>query len=433
MNFLHHLTTKTRNFSFACVAALLACAMLSTTQAQAKTRSRHGFAKRAQKFKSKKKSRLSAKARHRDPDALPLSLRRAYIGKADVWQNTDTSKKDLFNGPRDSLALNFDQALACDFVKVAVNSKHPRFYCKLDTGRVVSVSYGKNNPEVYSQVLGTRLLWALGFGADTAYPVRIVCRNCPAQPFSVTDARKHILIDEHGKARPMPSTVKIGTMTFYPATIVEPYPGTGIDSREGWGWDDLSLVSARAGGASRAQIDALKLLAVLMQHATNGPSEQRLTCLRPHSGHQPASVLKDPAACEKAFLYIEDLSSSFAGGGPQAAQGLVPSVQAWATTPIWKDAKKCRANLTPASDEEGGLQDPVISEAGRLQLLALLKRLDPSQVEEMFMASRVALRKEKVRTRSGKIREATVSDWTRTFWNKVAQIENVNNHAGCPL
>ena len=47
--------------------------------------------------------------------------------------------------------------------------------------REVKVKFGGNNGEVYGEVLATRLLWALGFGADRMYPVNVICRGCPAE------------------------------------------------------------------------------------------------------------------------------------------------------------------------------------------------------------------------------------------------------------
>ena len=38
------------------------------------------------------------------------------------------------------------------------------------------------NGEVYAEVAATRLLWALGFGADRVYPVTVVCKGCPEFP-----------------------------------------------------------------------------------------------------------------------------------------------------------------------------------------------------------------------------------------------------------
>ena len=45
----------------------------------------------------------------------------------------------------------------------------------------VKVKFGGANGEVYAEVASTRLLWALGFGADRMYPVKVLCRKCPAE------------------------------------------------------------------------------------------------------------------------------------------------------------------------------------------------------------------------------------------------------------
>ena len=43
------------------------------------------------------------------------------------------------------------------------------------------MKYGGTNGEVYGEVLATRLLWVLGFGADAMYPVNVICRGCPRE------------------------------------------------------------------------------------------------------------------------------------------------------------------------------------------------------------------------------------------------------------
>jgi hypothetical protein len=70
------------------------------------------------------------------------------------------------------------------------------------------------------------------------YPVKVVCRGCPADPFN-------------GKAPAAGSA----PVTFDPATIDEAAPGETVETKpdEGWSWKELDLVDERAGGATRAE------------------------------------------------------------------------------------------------------------------------------------------------------------------------------------
>src|SRR2546428_7407070 len=147
----------------------------------------------------------------------------------------------------------------------------------------VKVKYGRDNGEVYGEVAATRLLWALGFGADRMYPVRVVCRGCPPDPKRNPRDRR----DE---------------MVFDPAAIERKMSGKALETRpdSGWAWPELDLIDEAAGGAPRAQRDALKLLAVFMQHTDSKPAQQRLMCV---SEHAPA----EGEPCPQPFMMLNDL------------------------------------------------------------------------------------------------------------------------------
>jgi hypothetical protein len=76
-------------------------------------------------------------------------------------------------------ALRATATLTCDYLDKKLGGLSPKFACKLPDGDELKVKYGGTNGEVYGEMLATRLLWALGFGADTMYPVNVVCRGCP--------------------------------------------------------------------------------------------------------------------------------------------------------------------------------------------------------------------------------------------------------------
>src|SRR5262249_49719007 len=156
------------------------------------------------------------------------------------------------------------------YIQEPVGGDTPKFMCALGPGDVVKVKYGRGNGEVYVAVVASRLYWALGFGADAIYPVQVTCRNCPIEPWYWTTEKRVV------------------EKTYEMATIERRLPGDKIESKpdEGWAWPELDQVDEAAGGAPRAQRDAMKLLSVMLQNSDTKSDNQRLTCL-------PDGLVKD--------------------------------------------------------------------------------------------------------------------------------------------
>jgi hypothetical protein len=77
--------------------------------------------------------------------------------------------------------------VSCDYVERRRRGRLPKFTCEVAPGDNVKVKFGSGNGEVYAEVAATRLLWALGFGADRMYPVRVLCRGCPIRRWRERD------------------------------------------------------------------------------------------------------------------------------------------------------------------------------------------------------------------------------------------------------
>jgi hypothetical protein len=60
----------------------------------------------------------------------------------------------------------------------------------------------------------------------------------------------------------------------------------------------------------------------------------------------------------------------------------------WRNEPVWRDPRRCVANLDDEPAIRGGLVDPRIGEAGRRFLAALLGALDDGQLAALFRAAR---------------------------------------------
>src|SRR5215218_10197560 len=105
----------------------------------------------------------------------------AIIRHAQVWMPADVESKDMKAGPQDGKGFAPEETVTCEYELKKVKST-PKFWCEIDAGPPqdsVKVKYNSKNGEVYGEVAATRLLWALGFGADRMYPVKVLCRGCP--------------------------------------------------------------------------------------------------------------------------------------------------------------------------------------------------------------------------------------------------------------
>lgn len=340
---------------------------------------------------------LAASESHK-PYLTPAE-RLAAIHRAQVWSETDIPSVDIKVGParRDGFAP--DQTVTCDYVATKLGGSTPKFACAITPDDVVKVKYGRGNGEVYAGVAASRLLWALGFGADAMYPVHVVCRGCPKG-----------LADSDG--------VDEEAVHFELAEIERKMPGREMQShaQTGWAWPELDLVAPGEGGAPAAQRDALKLLAVLVQHTDNKADQQRLVCV------SKSTKKTDLAACADPFMMTHDVGMTFGRANLFNRQtvGSVNLAQ-WSSAPIWKDAARCVGNL--ARSETGTLFDPVISEAGRKFLADLLVQLSDAQLRDLFDVARFAAKPPQSPGASG-----TVDAWVAAFKHKRDEIVS----ATCP-
>lgn len=337
------------------------------------------------------------------PHAQTLNedTRRAFIGHANVWMPTDIPSMDLRAGPQGAGAFAPNVVVTCNYVeKAQLPGTSRKFDCAITPDDVVKVRYGADNGKVEGEVLSSRLLWALGFGADRVYPVTVRCRGCSPDPWN-----KRARVD--------------GEQVFDPAAIERTPPGHEMKeagTKAGWFWTELNSVDEADGGAPRAQRDALKLLAVLIQHTDTKAVQQRLLCL--------PGGLRDNGTCDQPFMMLHDVGLTFGHANffNRTVTGSVNFDQ-WAPTPIWRDQKACVGHLSQSVT--GTLGDPKISEAGRQFLADLLVQLTDAQLHDLFAVARVDRRSRKPNTSAP---PASVDDWVAAFKHKRDEIASVH----CP-
>jgi hypothetical protein len=110
------------------------------------------------------------------PDA-----RRAAIARAQLWRPTNVRAMSIDAGAADPGGFPFRATINCSYAPRDMSGASPKFSCLLGQDDELKVKYGGANAEVYGEVLATRLLWALGFGADRMYSVRVICKGCPRE------------------------------------------------------------------------------------------------------------------------------------------------------------------------------------------------------------------------------------------------------------
>jgi hypothetical protein len=342
----------------------------------------------------------------RDLKKLTIDERRQLLERAKVWQQIDTASLDLLAGPPQPPGRRIEPDVACTFAfpEKPLNGNTPKFDCALSPGDIVKVKYGADNGEVYAEVAATRLFWALGFQTDALYPARVTCAACPPDPFAAS---------KKDWRRGPPSNV--ATAVFDPVAIERENPGEAIEvpGFEGWAWPELETVREAGGGASRAEIDALKLLAVFVQHSDSKPEQQKLFC--------QGEVTKDASGnetCASPWLSVKDLGTTF---GKATRRNISKMRLAdWSAASVWKKGEPCVGNL-PRSFT-GTLDNPQISEAGRRLLADRLTLLSDRQINDLFRASRVEGRQETITGEDKRPRPVTVDDWIRAFKAKRDEI-----------
>ena len=315
------------------------------------------------------------------------------VTRAQVWQATDIPSMNFKVGPAGPGAFPFRAEVDCTYLDKELSGRSPKFACMRAGDDELKVKFGGTNGEVYGEVAASRLLWALGFGADHMYSVKVICHGCPEESGA-------ILRDN-------------GDRIFDPATIERKMPGALLSDK--WSWKELDAIDEEAGGAPLAHRDALKLMAVFLQHSDTKPAQQRLICLG-------VTEVPPGGVCEKPFILIQDVGVTF-GRATRFNENTPSSMNlaGWSSTPVWKSATgPCVGNLSKSFT--GTLGEPVISEAGREFLAGLLQQLTDAQIRDLFEVSRVTLRvREPGNAKSG---FPTVDEWVTVFKQKRAEIVN---------
>jgi hypothetical protein len=372
-------------------------------------------------------SSASERVKLPEPDA---KQRLEYIRRARVWEPSDVSAKDLYRGPAGRLPFAVDDEVTCEFVPKPMSGWSSKFSCRLEDGTIVKVKYDDGGPykEVFGEVLGTRLFWALGFYADRMLPVRMTCRGCPEHPFEFVDQSKKLPLNDAGDIASFPPEAHLGTYRFDLATVEERMDSESIETKgkQGWSWKLLDKVDETLGGASKAQIDAFKLLNAFVQNADDKAIQNKLVCPR-------ATLEVDDAGgvtCRRPVMFVADLGSVFGNGGFRTGNSGRVDYEGWKARHVWRDRESCQARLASIGGifRSSTLRDPVISEEGRALLSEQLGKLSDAQIADLFRAARIERLHQKLQDGDHSEREVTIHDWVELFKQKRSEI---TEHPGC--
>lgn len=299
----------------------------------------------------------------------PAGLRAAALHQARVWMPTDTPKVDFEANPPDPNGLLSQPIVRCRYLDGPVRGTTPKFDCVLPDGEVVKVKYG-HNPEIHAELAATRLLTALGFGADRTYLIpRLRCYGCVRTPFYTSRVFDYV----HAREALNRSVPEDSYTDFEWVAVERRFEGAEIEAadQDGWAWYELDPIDPSR-GANRAERDALRLAALVLGHWDNKAPNQRLMCLSPSS--------PEAGPCPQPFAYIHDLGATF---GPKKVD-----FDHWKDTPVWADASRCLVSMRQFPYKGGTFPDTQISEAGRRLIARQLGSISERQAVALFVGAR---------------------------------------------
>jgi len=344
---------------------------------------------------------------------VPRDVRNLAMRQARVWTPTDISAVDLAGNPPDATGLLSQPIVRCRYLDGPARGTTAKFDCVLPDGEVVKVKYG-NTGEIHGEIAASRVLAALGFGADRMYMVpRLRCYGCVRTPYYTVMVLDYV----HARERFVRSVPEDSYTDFEWVGVERRFEGAEIEApdQDGWAWFELDSVDPSR-GANRAERDALRLLAVLLAHWDNKAPNQRLMCLSPattDAGRAPGSV-EGPALssvegpCARPFAYIHDLGATF---GPNKM-----ALNHWSKVPIWSDRGQCTVSMRQFPYHGGTFPDAQISEAGRQLIARQLAGLTEGQLVALFTAARFP------EFDGGRGASADPKRWAAVFLDKVRQI-----------
>jgi hypothetical protein len=328
------------------------------------------------------------------PPAKEWAVRNDALTRAKVFRDDAFDAKSIDFAADPNRGVVDNTLTSCKYQPSEATGTTPKFDCVLPNGEKIKVKYG-GTQEIPSETAATRLLHALGFGADRVSRVETVrCYGCPFQPFHSRALIELLRLQGYVDTRIDFSSFR----DFKKVSAERNFDGEAIEvgQERGWAFYELKHIDPSRGGATRADVDALRLMAIFIHHWDNKSSNQRLTCPGATTPH-----------CKHPLAMIQDAGSEF---GPKK-----PDIENWRSKPVWHgDASKCLVSMKGMPYNGGTFEDVTISEAGRKLLGDRLRQLSVKQIEALFTTAGFE----------------GVPAWTAAFQDRVRQIVD---RPACPV
>jgi hypothetical protein len=335
-----------------------------------------------------------------DTRTVSVETRAEAIARARVWRAPQHPLDRASLGRRENQPM-----FECRFTITDLGGTTPKFHCLTDQGEEIRIKYG-TGLEIPAETAATRLLRTLGFGADTVTLVeRLRCYGCPTAPFMTTKIVEGTHAERLYEHLANPNKYEDFTWVAVERKL-DARPIEASD-QEGWGFYELDAIDPAKGGASRAEVDALRLMAVFLAHWDNKADNQRLVCL--------SATWPEGTPCREPFVLLQDVGSTF---GP-----LRVDLDAWQKAMIWQDRASCTISMRDLPYNGATFRAARVSESGRRLLARLLGALSESQVRELFTAARF--------DHFSGVFEAprSVDEWVAAF---KARVRTITDGAACP-
>ena len=319
------------------------------------------------------------------PPAKEWAKRNDLLSRAKVFRDEPFNARSIDFSADPNRGVVDSTITSCKYKPDEVSGTTPKFDCELPSGETIKVKYG-GTLEIPSETAATRLLHALGFGADRVSRVDVVrCYGCPIQPFHTRALLEMLNLDGYVDKHIDYSSQR----DFEKVSVERNLDGEAIEAGDerGWAFYELEKIDPSRGGATRADVDALRLMAIFLHHWDNKSSNQRLTC-----------VDAKTADCKHPLAMIQDVGSEF---GPKKVQ-----IDNWRSKPVWQGSAKCVVSMKWMPYNGGTFEDLAISEDGRRLLAERLRQLSGRQIEALFTSAGVE----------------DVPAWTAVFQDRVRQI-----------
>ena len=329
-----------------------------------------------------------------DDRTVARSERDEALARARIWMAPKVPVAAAYFG----VDPNHPRELACRFEVSTLGGTTRKFDCRLETGETIRVKYG-DGPEIPAETATTTLLRALGFGADEVHLLeRLRCYGCPDEPFLTMKA---IELTRSGALYERALDFE-SFKDFEWVSIERKWPSRPIETEdlEGWAFFELDKVDPARGGAPRAHVDALRLLAIFLAHWDNKSENQRLVCL--------SSEWPDGSPCTDPFLLLQDVGATF---GPRKL-----GLESWEKVAIWQDRATCTVSMTELPHGGATFVDARIQEDGRQFLGRLMLQLSERQLTDLFTSARFDQQRGLLDP------SRPVTEWVRAFKRKVAAI-----------